>query len=68
MSRTETQYLYAIASYAYRGNGDWIWAMRCAIDMERKRCADIAANPNIKRKDVAKRIKDGKYPGDPDGV
>lgn len=64
MSRTEDQYLYAIASHAVRNSGEWIWALRCAIDMERKRCADIAANPYIKRKDVAKKIKEGKYPGE----
>ena len=68
MSRTEDQYLYAIASYASRGGGDWIWALRCAVDMERKRCANIAADSKIKRKDVAKRIKEGQYPGDPDGI
>jgi hypothetical protein len=32
--------------------------------MERKRCAYIAADSKIKRKDVAKRIKEGKYPGE----
>ena len=65
MSKTEDLYVRAIISEA-APHYQWIWALRCAIDMERKRCANIAADSKIKRKDVAKRIKEGKYPGDPE--